>query len=454
MPEKINDIVDALLRYKNVGDQSTQTLVVDSNGHLACRTLTTREKIAKFFGLGSASDQNIIRLLQRHEAELHALAKTYKQEGKDELIETLQLVINGIFEKRGQLKKAPDLYMHINEHWMQELPVEVKQKRMREFVIPGTHDSAAYQLDLKRTPKGKWRIAARAANFFKFIGLKKAVSEFTLTQHYDFEKQLQLGARYFDLRICYDESRKEYYLSHTFACVRLQEALAQFKKFIETHPHEIILLQIEADEQHRENFTAAHTDEMLKLLNDSLGQWSVRHDAKTPSHINGFGDKTYQELIESQQRVVFGFPGRNKIAQPSAGVSDRLKEIWWQSNLNNEGWLGCNSVEAGLKKMSEKITFYHAVPQKMHCVAASLTPKHRETATGIVRRVLPTFKKFKALNKSIPSTIERGREMNDALKKVVGTNEENRFQGIMYCDSPDHSNAFNYLIKQNRGRKK
>ena len=101
MPEKIDIIVDSLLRYKNVGGQSTQTLVVDSNGHLACRTLTTLEKVAKAFGFGSASDQNIISLLQRHEAELHALAKTYKQEGKDELIETLQLVINGIFEKMG-----------------------------------------------------------------------------------------------------------------------------------------------------------------------------------------------------------------------------------------------------------------------------------------------------------------------------------------------------------------
>lgn len=432
MPKK-----DALLALETAllsqaKNHDTNRLVIHKNGQLESRDKKQKEKIK------TTSVHNIIKYLKKNEDNLNQLAVKLKQEGRDADLEAIQSVINDVFEKKKKLKKAPDLFLHINENWMGNLPESAKQRKMNQFVLPGTHDSGAYQMKLSKTPKGKLGKIATLINIGRFLGAKKVVKDFTLTQHYNFSEQLNLGARYLDLRICFNEKDKKYYISHSFACTPLEDALSQIKEFMESHPKEILMLQIQPDHPHAKS-TREHKEGLYELLDKHLGSLAVRHAEQASQPINEFGQMSYQELINKNQRVAFGFHG--------LGISDndKYKEFHWKSNLNNNGWLNKPNLQTGLVKLDEKLEHSQKNKNEMHCVATSLTPKNKEYVKTGVKKYLP-MAKSKDRGKLSSSIIKLGREMNAYIPKKINS----KYHGIVYCDSPDHSGAFNHLINLNK----
>lgn len=422
---------EALLTQSKSPDQNR--LVILKNGQLESRPKKQKGKIK------SASINNIIKYLEKNKDNLNQLAVRLKQEGRDKDLEAIQSVINDLFEKKKKLKKAPDLFLHINENWMRNLPESAKQRKMNQFVLPGTHDSGAYQMKLSKTPKGKLGKIATLINIGRFLGAKSVVKDFTLTQHYNFSDQLNLGARYLDLRLCFNEKEKKYYISHSFACTPLEDALSQIKQFMDSHPEEIIMLQIQPDEPHAKSLQK-HKEGLYELLDKHLGSLAVRHSQQTSEPINEFGQMSYQELIKKNQRVVFGF---HKLDAP---INDKHKEFHWKSNLNNAGWLNKPNVQTGLVKLDEKIEKSQKSENQMHCVATSLTPKNKEYAKTGAKKYLPLVRsKKKDKNKLSSSIIKLGREMNTYIPQKINS----KYHGILYCDSPDHSGAFNHLINLN-----
>lgn len=421
----------ALLTQAKSND--THRLVIHKNGQLQSRLKKQKGMIK------SAPTHNIMKYLEKNKDHLNQLAVKLKQAGRDADLEAIQNVINNLFEKQKKLKKAPDLFLHINENWMANLPEPAKQRKMNEFVLPGTHDSGAYQMKLSKTPKGKLGKIATLINLGRFVGTRKLIRDLTLTQNYNFSDQLNLGARYLDLRVCYNEKEKKYYISHSFACTPLEEALSQIKAFMASHPEEIVMLQIQPDAPHRQNMQK-HKEGLYDLLDKYLGELAVRHDQQASQPINDFGQMSYQELINKNQRVVLGFH------QLVAPVNDKHKEFHWKSNLNNSGWLNKPNVKAGLAKLNEKIENSQNKENTMHCVATSLTPKDKEYIKRGVRKYLPSFRsKKKNPGKLTSSIIKLGREMNEHIPKTINA----KYHGIVYCDSPDHSAAFNHLISLN-----
>jgi hypothetical protein len=147
---------------------------------------------------------------------------------------------------------------------------------------------------------------------------------------------------------------------------------------------------------------------------------------------------SYQDLINKKQRIVFGFHG--------LGISahDTFQEFHWKSNLNNNGWLNKPNLQAGLEKLDEKLEKSQKNENQMHCVATSLTPKNKEYVKTGVKKYLP-MTKSKDKSKLSSSIIKLGREMNAYIPKKINST----YHGIVYCDSPDHSGAFNHLINLN-----
>lgn len=433
-------------------------LVVNKSGYLEYRKLTSAEISAQRIGLGRASSSAITKYLKKHESQLHQIASECKKNNEDENINKMQSVINSLFEKKGGLKKTPDMFLKINENWMAQLPPESKNKKINEFILPGTHDSGAYQLKLSKTPKGNmWSKIATAISVSRMFGSKKFLEDFTLTQNYDLTKQLELGSRYFDLRVSYNESDKKYYLSHSLACIELETALKQMRTFMDKHPSEVIMLQIEADERHRGSFTSERTDGLVKLLDAHIGNLAVRpnnDNLNNEQNINTVGEMTYNELVAKNQRVILGFAPKNKIQSPTNDLNPALKAMCWKSDLNNAGWLNAPSVEKGLKKMDGKINSCaeEKNQNKIHSIATSLTPQDNEISDAAIRKFVPITKLFSRFKKPVSSTIERGRKMNERVPEKFNANEEN-YKGIVYCDAPDHSGTFNHLIKLNHRNK-
>ncbi|KAG2485994.1 hypothetical protein HYH03_015316 [Edaphochlamys debaryana] len=135
--------------------------------------------------------------------------------------------------------------------WMGDRLKALRDRRLCDLVLPGTHDSAAFQL-MSPSPLPvkhvKDRVIAFVARWFP-----KLVAGFTLAQHLTIAEQLSAGVRFLDLRVSL-AANGDFVLTHTFACVPLSEVLQQTVAFLAEKCSEVVLVSLSADWEHREAF--------------------------------------------------------------------------------------------------------------------------------------------------------------------------------------------------------
>jgi hypothetical protein len=81
----------------------------------------------------------------------------------------------------------------ITANWMERLYQDHPDTRLRDIIIPGTHDSATHEIN-KKSP-----LPEDAPGFFKIA--KRTVANMSKTQKNDIYGQLLRGSRYLDLRV-------------------------------------------------------------------------------------------------------------------------------------------------------------------------------------------------------------------------------------------------------------
>lgn len=113
---------------------------------------------------------------------------------------------------------------------MQQLPLQVKERKLNELLLPGTHNSHAYKLNFAK-PLGKLKKFALVLRLFPFF--KKILANWTQIQKMDLSSQLKAGIRFLDFRVSYHNQEKRYYLTHTFTCMPLEEGLQEVKGFMD-----------------------------------------------------------------------------------------------------------------------------------------------------------------------------------------------------------------------------
>ena len=179
-----------------------------------------------------------------------------------------------------------------NEHWMKDNWEHIKDKRLRELVIPGTHDSGTYQLG--------WGTGGNTAK----------------TQTNSIGSQLKDGIRYFDLRVreahhydCADPS--VWWLFHTWDSYRLQVALDEIVAFLSKpgNESEVIILDFQDTVDIYKDERAKNV--LVGMIQDKLGPYLARHERSTPGKgIDGFfntwrwEDYAIKDLVSKNQRVV------------------------------------------------------------------------------------------------------------------------------------------------------
>jgi hypothetical protein len=139
-----------------------------------------------------------------------------------------------------------------NEHWMFDIWTSIKDRKLAEVIIPGTHDSGTYQLG--------WGSGINSAK----------------TQNVSIGEQLKDGIRYLDLRVteashtgCADDS--VWWLFHTWKSYRLQEALDEIAAFVKkpANAKEVIILDFQDITMHYDDARAV--DVFLALVQKKLG---------------------------------------------------------------------------------------------------------------------------------------------------------------------------------------
>ena len=152
-------------------------------------------------------------------------------------------------------------------NWMTKLPLDVRQRKLSQLVLPATHDSGAYQIDFNHSiPTGNklLRVAYAISRWVKKV--RSIISNWTVTQHHSIQMQLEIGVRSFDFRVSYHSVDKKFYLTHTFNCVPLETALDEIKEFMQKHPGEAIILHSKPDWEHRDGMQT-----YLPLVQEKLG---------------------------------------------------------------------------------------------------------------------------------------------------------------------------------------
>ncbi len=139
----------------------------------------------------------------------------------------------------------------------------LKNKKIEELYIPGTHDSACYSMNYNT----RSTLYSKLDFLFQLIGpLFCITNKFTQTQSMSIYNQLMLGVRFLDLRICmYDGV---YYCSHSYMCGPLENYLYQINKFIDENPGEVIIVGYKPDYPHRNSIT--DPDDLHRFIRGSL----------------------------------------------------------------------------------------------------------------------------------------------------------------------------------------
>uniref|UniRef100_A0A3Q3W387 Phosphatidylinositol-specific phospholipase C X domain-containing protein n=1 Tax=Mola mola TaxID=94237 RepID=A0A3Q3W387_MOLML len=130
--------------------------------------------------------------------------------------------------------------------WMSQLPAELHSIHLFKLIIPGSHDSMSYDLDVNSSIIEPERLK----RFSKFCCVRKMVRKWAMTQvNATITNQLDAGVRYFDLRIARkrnDVNPTRLYFYHglyTRTDVEVKKEMSEITPKI-LHPKEILILAL------------------------------------------------------------------------------------------------------------------------------------------------------------------------------------------------------------------
>ena len=147
-------------------------------------------------------------------------------------------------------------------NWMKELPSHLHEVPMTQLSIPGSHDSGSFYLDSSSSiAPGEAKVINNLARRFPRV-TKRIVRNWSITQNLNIYEQLQRGIRYFDFRVAYLESTKQFYVVHGLYGSLYSEVFEEINKFLTEYPKEILIL----DFNHFYGFTAEQHKDFMDMI--------------------------------------------------------------------------------------------------------------------------------------------------------------------------------------------
>lgn len=321
-----------------------------------------------------------------------------------------------------------------NEHWMKDNWDYIKDKKLGQLVIPGTHDSGTYQL--------AWGTGGDTAK----------------TQINSIGDQLKDGIRYFDLRVreahhrnCADPS--VWWLFHTWDSYRLQVALDEIVSFL-TKPgneNEVIILDFQETDIELYNDERARNT-LLGMIQDKLKPYLVKpyvsqaksfEDYLTPQ--KPWTERSVSDLVSNNQRVVVllenGLYDRIK-AQPTEWIADCYGKHIDYKNFSNRTTEMISAYDEDYAKSSGQIQYLISSEFDKDYLSSAMW---REQVANYEER-------WKIYLKKVRSGDMKKWEYNlgfpDSALLAKDPDEPNRFKSKM----SDRVNDYKNLQKENRLR--
>ena len=229
-----------------------------------------------------------------------------------------------------EIKDINNIYN--NENWM----LNYQNKSIINLIIPGSHNSFA--LKFKSFSHNDLNLPKI---FNPYIKLWAKTQNKTITE------QLNMGIRYFDIRV--EEYNNIYYTVHSLLSIELNNILNEILNFIINHPSEKIIIDI----NHLYNITNYNNlqEYLLNKFNEYLIDNNISNFTKPISEVQG-------------NIYLFYTIDNNKIFP-----NNLINSIWYDTNnINNL----CNNI------INETLQ-----PNKLNICQCILTPKTEDILNGI-----------------------------------------------------------------------
>ena len=184
------------------------------------------------------------------------------------------------------------------ESWMSSLSQKLRDKKLSQISIPGTHNSGSYPIKIGSPmtnldyylsdladPNGE--ISPSLMNFVRAVG-----PGWSKCQDYSIAEQLRMGHRYLDLRVYCDAG--EYFLHHFFVGSNLTNELLNIAEFARQQEEEVVILHIKSVA----NCHESSVRRLLQFIEKTFGEKLVR----SPREIDFI--PTYGQLVGNGTTVI------------------------------------------------------------------------------------------------------------------------------------------------------
>ena len=247
---------------------------------------------------------------------------------------------------------------------MEILYEKVPQTRLRDIIIPGTHNSGTYKI----TKKSK--LAPLERKIFKLA--KKTVARWGKTQKHNIFTQLTHGIRHIDLRVQRD--KKTFVIVHGLISVPLLSILNDLKKWALKRPKEIVFIELITDLPLNKDLK-----DLNKLIQKHLSSFLVP-PFLPPSQL------TFENLWVKQKNRSFLLFSNSSFK--------KLGPLYWDRNLNLKSlWTNTRNKEDLMEQLlygnRKTPGLYNQDNSKFYASELTFTPDAKTIARGIFRRRAP-----------------------------------------------------------------
>lgn len=150
-------------------------------------------------------------------------------------------------------------------NWMGDNISKLGNKSLLDITIPGTHDSGAFNLTDRLMPGDQpdniEQLIWVAEHLFKPVG--DVIRAWATSQDRTFTQQLEGGIRYFDVRAGWDAKTNSWRAFHLVIGNPVFDLLREVKTFLDTHPKEIVILEVS-------HFEGYPTTDNIKELEEGI----------------------------------------------------------------------------------------------------------------------------------------------------------------------------------------
>ena len=187
--------------------------------------------------------------------------------------------------------------------WMEDMFDVIRERKLYQLTLPGTHDSGAYDLSSQvKTPGSRssipqWVEGLRRYQFFRGV-VNKVILDFSVTQSLPIAVQLDAGIRYFDFRVCLHEG--EFHAHHGFVGPCFSQMFAELRSFMRSVKRELVIV-------HASHFSALDSPDshrqFIELVLQYLGGFLLSFEDY--DSVNCLCRASFGDLVGSGPRIIF-----------------------------------------------------------------------------------------------------------------------------------------------------